>query len=52
MTAQDERAAVVAWLRKYGSHLIASQRRALEGAAINIEQGAHLRGDHITPGGD
>lgn len=44
--AENERAAVVAWLRRLAPLVTSEQEAALELAADNIAVGAHLRGDH------
>lgn len=40
---EQERAAIVAWLRKVAPMLVRTQQAALEMAADNIEAGSHLR---------
>lgn len=44
---EQERAAIVAWLRKVAPMLVRTQQAALEMAADNIEAGSHLRGEHV-----
>ena len=61
MTAEDERAAVVAWLRDAAAAQLGTQSRTLSQARYNILYGGRIalecaadaleRGDHITPGG-
>lgn len=41
--AERERAQIVAWLRKFGSHLVKDQSRALSSAAQAIEAGEHWK---------
>ncbi len=44
---EDERAAIVAWLRHQGKHMWAGDvlDATFDYAALDIESGAHLRGD-------